>query len=95
MKRTRDGPSFEDDQVAKRRNITHLIETEEDSLDENDCINDELDRNERRKVLFDVWNQILNTLHKLEVHVRSGKPWDNKEYADVFTYDFIRCLLNL
>ncbi|KAL0488140.1 cullin [Acrasis kona] len=85
MKRTRDDDGSESSN--KKQKESHTISTDildEDSLDENECIDDEFDKQERRKILKEVWVQISTSLRKLEVHVQdrtsNKKPWSNEEY---------------
>jgi hypothetical protein len=66
----------------------------EDDLDEDEDalhnIDDDMnDRQERRRVLKEVWNEVAISLRKLEVYIQdrkiSKKPWDHDEYIKMFT----------
>jgi len=62
-----------------------------DDEDEGHNVDDDMnDRQERRRVLKEVWNDVAGLLRKLEVYIQdrkiSRKPWDNDEYVKMFTY---------
>ncbi len=86
-------PRLEAGSRGKKSTADNYRFDDSDDEDEGHNIDDDMnDRQERRRVLKEVWNDVAGLLRKLEVYIRdrkiNTKPWDNDEYVKMFTYEY-------